>query len=388
MDKSQVYWSYGGSTVLTKNFVRLTPSTQDRRGWLWNEYPLESDNWEVEFKTEIFSKPHFGGDGFGFWVVSSDQDPAYSEADALLGPAFGMRKDFKGFGVMFDVYDNDHRRNNPSIFVLTNFDGGEFMYNHDNDFENDMYTNKPANNFGSKGHSAHKCVADIRNTGKVSRVLVKYLHRVLHVYVDTADQQGYKFCLAVEFEADRVFREHSIAFTAATGQVADNHDIMEISTRYLDEGEREFNDAMLAQLGDSSSSHRFSFLFLTIAVFVNIILLAYSVYEFVTFRAVVNSHIDSVRFCQKFNQYLIPHYIAHAAVTAYLLLFGEWWLLLLNLPLALHRAYLYKMNQYLLSPDSIELKLQRGFALSNTQRQIITIVVYLLSFMLLASRMF
>ena len=52
----QVYWNFGGSTVLTKSAIRLTPSTQDRRGWLWNEYPLESPHWEMEYKLEVFSK--------------------------------------------------------------------------------------------------------------------------------------------------------------------------------------------------------------------------------------------------------------------------------------------------------------------------------------------
>jgi hypothetical protein len=47
-------------------------------------------------------------------------DPSFSgEPDALNGPIFGMKNEFKGFGVMFDVYDNDNRRNNPSVFVLT-----------------------------------------------------------------------------------------------------------------------------------------------------------------------------------------------------------------------------------------------------------------------------
>ncbi len=53
LDGAQVYWNYGGSTVLTKHIIRLTPATQDRRGWLWNEYPLESINWEVEFKVRV-----------------------------------------------------------------------------------------------------------------------------------------------------------------------------------------------------------------------------------------------------------------------------------------------------------------------------------------------
>jgi hypothetical protein len=31
-DKSSMYWNYGGSTVITKDGIRLTPDTQDRRG--------------------------------------------------------------------------------------------------------------------------------------------------------------------------------------------------------------------------------------------------------------------------------------------------------------------------------------------------------------------
>ena len=34
------YWRYGGSTVLTEALARITPSTADRRGWLWNTVTL------------------------------------------------------------------------------------------------------------------------------------------------------------------------------------------------------------------------------------------------------------------------------------------------------------------------------------------------------------
>ncbi len=51
MDASQSYFTYGGSTVATKRQLRLTPATQDRRGFVWNEYPLESDDFEVEVRS-------------------------------------------------------------------------------------------------------------------------------------------------------------------------------------------------------------------------------------------------------------------------------------------------------------------------------------------------
>lgn len=214
---------------MTKNIIRLTPSTQDRRGWLWNEYPLESTNWEAEFKLEVFSKPHFGGDGFGFWVLAGELDPSFTQGpDALSGPLFGLKNDFKGFGVVVDVYDNDNRRNNPSVFVLQNKEGKALVYNHDNDYEDDMVKTLPPGVDVASG-GAYKCVADIRNTGKVSKVLIKFLHRIVHVYIDNNEGAGYKFCLAVQLDDD--FKDHHLAFTAATGQVADNHDILEINTR-------------------------------------------------------------------------------------------------------------------------------------------------------------
>jgi Legume-like lectin family len=30
-------WSYGGSTVVTENHVRITPDRQRKSGWLWSK---------------------------------------------------------------------------------------------------------------------------------------------------------------------------------------------------------------------------------------------------------------------------------------------------------------------------------------------------------------
>jgi hypothetical protein len=48
-----VYWKFGGASVLTNRAIRLTPATQDRRGWLWNDFQLEHDDWEVEFTMKV-----------------------------------------------------------------------------------------------------------------------------------------------------------------------------------------------------------------------------------------------------------------------------------------------------------------------------------------------
>merc|ERR1719384_885252 len=62
-DVSMPYWKYGGSTVCTESFIRLTPNAQSRRGWLFNEFELASSDWEIELHFEVKSDYHIGGDG-------------------------------------------------------------------------------------------------------------------------------------------------------------------------------------------------------------------------------------------------------------------------------------------------------------------------------------
>jgi hypothetical protein len=239
MDQGRVYWYWGGSTVVAKKKVSLTPPTADRNGFLWNDYPLESANWEVEFDFKVFSGPHFGGDGFGFWILDPAVDPVLkSEPDSLSGPLFGLLSDFKGFGVVFDTYDNDGDRKNPAIFVVENSKGGKFMGNHDNDYMDDMH--KDVTGLMTKDFS---CTADYRNREQPTRVLVRFLHEILHVYVDEQTDKGWQLCLALKMP--KAYKGYHIAFTAHTGQVADAHEITTIQTRYLDKSEKDFDDFKL-----------------------------------------------------------------------------------------------------------------------------------------------
>jgi hypothetical protein len=294
-----------------------------------------------------------------------------------------MKSDFQGFGIMFDVYDNDNRRNNPTVFVLKN-DGKDKnrKWDHDNDFEQDMYVVRPTNIDDKSKANAHRCVADMRNTGRPAKILIKYLHKVLHVYVETSEITGYKFCLAVQFDKDTSFVDHHIAFTAATGQVADNMDILEVNTRYLAETDAELDDSRFGALADKSTVHRFSGAFWTLMTLAGLGLLVYAVYELATFQQMMGSHIDAVRVCQQFNKYVMPHFLAHAVVMGLLFLSGNWWAFVLNLPLLVYRFHSYQSKTHLYSPNNVGVgKVHSGysgFQLSNTTRQILTVVYYAL----------
>ena len=121
-DVSLPYWKYGGSTVATESFIRLTPNIQSRSGWIFNEFELQSSDWEIELHVEIFSDYHIGGDGFGLWILNSTHHPRKAKHhNYLSGNVFGLRNDFQGFGIIFDTYDNDGQRDNPLIAVIKQY---------------------------------------------------------------------------------------------------------------------------------------------------------------------------------------------------------------------------------------------------------------------------
>jgi len=251
-----------------------------------------------------------------------------------------------------------------------------------------MFTVKPAVIPGhsesdpKKQYQAHKCVADLRNTGKVTKVLVKYLHKVVHVYVDT--QNGYKFCLAVQF--DRFFPDYHIAFTAATGQVADNMDVLEVTTRYLADSDLDLDDSKFGRLGSASTAHRFSGPFWFVVSLFGFALTAFAAYELITFKRMSNNYSDAVRLCTKFDaSYLKAHHISHAVLTFLLMIGGTWLMFLLNLVLAVYRGYLWKIKQEKSTPASHTSVNQ--YVLSTETRQMLSFGVYLISLIMYISHL-
>lgn len=373
MDQSRVYWFWGGSAVVAKRQVRLTSDTADRRGFIWNDYPLEAPSWEVEFDLRVYSNPHFGGDGFAFWILDSSSDPILNkEPDSLSGPLFGLKDTFKGMGVIFDTYDNDGDRANPSIFVLDHTKGGKFSGNHDNDYMYDMYKKTPS---GYRDPN-YRCTADYRNQDKQTRVLVRFLHKVLHVYIDTQDGAGWRVCLAVEFEQD--FLNHHMAFTAVTGQVADTHDIVGVSTRYLDESEADFDDTLLSHsenVGRRSSFGQLLWIVLMLAGFVLNIACGVEIYKYLDYSS---SGINATLIADNLKVFVWPHTILHFVVSGLLLVLGAWFGLLINLPVVAYKAYAIHKGKLELDANSVgtEAKIHSSSLLSYPNRQYVMMAVY------------
>jgi len=285
--------------------------------------------------------------------------------------------------VLFDVYDNDNRRNNPSIFVIKQSEGEVRNFNHDQDFDTDMLTQSIAGlpPFASKTNThSYKCVADIRNTGKISRVVVKFLHKVLHVYIDTGDGTGFKFCLSVGVNDD--LKDHHLAFTAATGQVADQMDLFEVTTRYLKEADQEFDDESLAQLGDVGKSRPYTSILWFAASAICFGLIALTAYEWYTCRNMVSDQIDPVRICDELNKYVVLHYVVHFILTLVYMISVATIPVLLNVPLALWRGWLLFKKKYQFSPASLSAISSKGHGIVGVHpstQLLVTLLIYVAS---------
>lgn len=321
MEQSFDHWLFGGSTVMTDRMARLTPHAQDRGGWLFNRHPLQSESFEVEVDLQVFSEPHFGGDGMAIWFLDPVMEAQLSYS--FRGPIFGMVSDFKGVGLLIDVYDNNLLRDNPGIYVLTNFEGQDREWDIESDFKNTMWTKTPAHTPGHEAkrtnayYKAHQCVAELRNTGRASKLMIKYVENILHVYVNVNQKAkigSYKFCLAVEMPRDQTLTGKHVALTAATGQVADNHDILRITTKYLGANPELFDDTQLPELDhEHSTQHRFFQINILppLLLFATALLLT-GLGGGLVFLIVSSKGVDEFMVLPNLNTLLKPYYAAQA----------------------------------------------------------------------------
>ncbi|MES1906846.1 MAG: hypothetical protein MHM6MM_000075 [Cercozoa sp. M6MM] len=366
-DTSSQYWQFGGATVMTNQLARIVPKTQARSGWLWNSYPLDSNDFETEFTFRVRGDGHLGGDGFAFWLLDGAQDPSYQgRSDYLDGPVFGMKANFKGFGVLFDTYDNDARRDNPQVGVLFNPRGDMRAWQHEQDYRTDLWQLK-----GPMSSLPHRCTSQFRNTDKPVKAMVRLQNGSLHVYLDTNDKKGYKLCLNVMMPwrrdenadpNDKAHGAYHLAFSALTGQLADQVDILAVTTRYLDQYDAQINDEGLALAEDRRGSLRS--LYWLLCCIVGGAVLYESVNQVRVLRAGKRAQVNPVYLCQELAQHVRPAVYAQMALTATQLIWGTWTGLLINLPVAAYHGFLLHKQDLEPHPAKLAQPAQQQYELS------------------------
>lgn len=101
------YWDFSGSTMVTGNYIRLTPDIQSRSGSLWNTQPVMAQNWEVNVNFKVSGKgKDLYGDGLAIW---------YAKERLVPGAVFGSKDNFFGLAIILDTYSNHNGPHNVSI---------------------------------------------------------------------------------------------------------------------------------------------------------------------------------------------------------------------------------------------------------------------------------
>lgn len=203
-------WDYIGSTIITNSYVRLTPDHQSRKGAIWNTAPCLLRDWELHVHFKVHGKGNdLFGDGFAIW---------YTKDRSELGPVFGNKDFFVGLGVFFDTYVNQntrHSHGHPYISAMVS--NGSLHYDHDRD--------------GTHTELAG-CESHFRQTVHETYVAVRYERNKLKVSTDIHGKNSWVTCF--EVNGVKLPTGYYFGASAATGELADNHDI--ISMKLYDIG--------------------------------------------------------------------------------------------------------------------------------------------------------
>lgn len=194
---------------MVNRYVRLTSDLPSQSGWLFSRVPLTATNWEVEVEFKISGKNQLYGDGFAMWVTKQR---------GQMGPVFGAADRFEGLGIFIDTYKN----NRPGVvfpYVMAMFGDGQTSYDKNND--------------GKDAELAGCSARGIRHSSVPTKLRLTYIQdKKLKLDLQYREENEWQSC----FEVDQPPAIPNIAylgFSAETGELSDNHDIISIATKNL-----------------------------------------------------------------------------------------------------------------------------------------------------------
>jgi len=232
------FWDFQGSTFISSNYIRLTADHQSLKGAVWNTVRCNVQDWEMllHFKVHGGGDSLFG-DGFAFW---------YSRDRMQEGSVFGSKDFFYGLGIFFDTYSNhngEHQHEHPYVSAMIG--NGSTHYDHDSD--------------GTHSQVAG-CSADFRGRSHETYALVRYSGSQdrLTVFVDVDNKNEWRDCLDVV--GVKLPTGLHFGASAATGQLADNHDIISMKLYEIDvpvpEGKKEEDRSEIVPFASAAEPFR------------------------------------------------------------------------------------------------------------------------------------
>ncbi|XP_036613661.1 protein ERGIC-53 [Trichosurus vulpecula] len=213
-DGTVPFWAHAGNAIPSSDQIRIAPSLKSQKGSVWTKTKASFENWEVEVTFRVTGRGRIGADGLAIW---------YTENQGLEGPVFGAADNWNGVGIFFDSFDNDGKKNNPAVVIIGN--NGQIQYDHQNDGTNQALSS---------------CQRDFRNKPYPVRAKITYYQKTLTVMINngfTPDKDDYEFCAKVENMI--IPPQGYFGISAATGGLADDHDVLSFLTFQLTEPGKE-----------------------------------------------------------------------------------------------------------------------------------------------------
>ncbi|XP_051898510.1 protein ERGIC-53-like isoform X1 [Pristis pectinata] len=204
-DGSIPFWTHHGNALPRSDQVRIVPSMRSQSGSVWTKNSAAFENWEVEVAFRIIGRNRIGADGLAIW---------YTREKGPTGPVYGAADRWHGVGIFFDTFDNDGNQNNPIVLVVAN--DGKLTYDHLKD---------------GTGQALGTCLRDYRNSYHAVRVRIRYYQKTLQVYLNlgrTGATENYELC--TEVTNMYLPLDGHFGVSAATGAVADDHDVLSFIT--------------------------------------------------------------------------------------------------------------------------------------------------------------
>jgi len=223
-------WDLGGTAVAHRSFVRLTAEAQGSKGWLVSQQPLTLPEWSAMLELRASgASANLYGDGLAIWLVKSPEH--------IEGPVFGRQDKWNGMGLFFDTFqnvDHSHHHKHPYIYVMMN--DGTKLYVPDAEKPDPSNTVVPGS-VDNSGCSYEFRYAENREDVSVlnhTRVHLTYRNRQLKVRLQqTSPGLNKEWFQCIDMKDVDVPSPGYFGISAATGDLVDNHDIVQFIVRPL-----------------------------------------------------------------------------------------------------------------------------------------------------------
>ncbi|KAJ4356492.1 uncharacterized protein N0V89_004526 [Didymosphaeria variabile] len=208
-DMQSRWWDFGGDCIIrTDKYIRLASDKPSRNGWIYSRVPLTATNWEIMVEFKISGQGNLYGDGFAMWLTKQRASP---------GNVFGAADKFEGLGVFFDTYKNN-RPGTVFPYIMAMNGDGTTPYDKDND--------------GKANELAGCSARGIRNAGIPTKARFTYFaDKSLKLDLQYKQEDEWTECF--EIENFKVPPVAYLGFSAETGELSDNHDIVSVRTQNL-----------------------------------------------------------------------------------------------------------------------------------------------------------